>query len=148
MVKPTTIADVLGEFKGGIITGLVLLMCCCGVSTLVALQLVKEQRDRPGVRAASEAYLTAVVSRDYRAAYDLLCEDDRRNQPMATWKPVQDAITEPTGFRITKVDTEGDSWTVYTTTAEITRPGSPTEEALFNLKKQDGDWRVCNPPKL
>ncbi|GGN72460.1 hypothetical protein GCM10010112_40770 [Actinoplanes lobatus] len=147
-MQPRTIADALREFKGGIIVGLALLMCCCGVSSLVTVQLVKERRDTPGVRAASEAYLTAVVNRDYRTAYDLLCEGDRRNQPMATWRPVHDATTGPTGFRITKVDTEGDSWTVYTTTAEITRPGSPTEEAVFNLENQDGAWKVCNPPKL
>jgi hypothetical protein len=147
-VQPTTVADALREYKGGIIIGLLMLLCCCGVSSLVAVRSVKQQRDTPGVRAASEAYLTAVVNRDHRAAYDLLCEEDRRKQPVATWTPVRDATTGPTGFRITKVDTEGDSWTVYTTTAEITRPGSTTEEAVFNLKKQDGVWRVCNPSKL
>jgi hypothetical protein len=131
--------------------GVLVLLCCGCVSVGVGYLYFKDERDKPGMRAAGEAYLTAVVRGEYSTAYDLLCASDRREQPLATWQPTRGS-TDPTGFRITDVAItrpEGaGALTLRTVTAEITRAGYPSSEIALFLEKQDGAWKVCDPPKV
>ena len=93
------------------------------------------------MRAAGEAYLTAVVRGEIGTAYDLLCEADRREQPRATWHPVGDRRTVPTGFRITGVVIDrpegAGSFTLRTVTADLTY-ADHSGEVVLTVDKQDG----------
>ncbi|HVQ96317.1 MAG TPA: hypothetical protein VMU51_35190 [Mycobacteriales bacterium] len=132
----------------------VVLLLLCGGLLLVAVGCLnaKDESDKPGMRAAAEAYLTAVVRREYGTAYDLLCARDRGSRPRATFQPTRGS-TDPTGFRITAVAIErpdgvGGAVTVRTVTAEITRADYPSSEVALSLEKQGGAWKVCSPPNV
>ena len=133
-----------------LIFSFIALLCCLGGLGAAGYLYVKYQRDIPGMRAAGEAYLTAAVSGDYGAAYDLLCERDRREQPRTAFVPIANPRTPPTGFRITKVDVvrPGDAVTVRRVFADVTHAGYPPSEVELHIEKQDGAWKVCRPPAL
>lgn len=125
------------------------MLLCCGVPIGTGYFYLKDSGDEPGMRAAGQAYLTAVVHGENETAYDLLCESDRRKQPRATWEPVRDRRTTPTGFRITAVTvTRQRGPTERAVTADITYASHPTTEVNLYVEKQDGAWKVCNPPLL
>jgi hypothetical protein len=132
-------------------TGVVALLGFCVVLVGTGYVYFKDERDKPGMRAAAEAYLAAVVGHKYGTAYDLLCARDRRSQQLATWQPIGGS-TDPTGFRITAVAIERPegvgALTNRTVTAEITRADYPSGEVALDVEKQGGAWKVCNPPKL
>jgi hypothetical protein len=126
----------------------VAMLCCCGGGAVGGGYLyLKWERETPGVQAAAEAYLTAVVDGDNGAAYDLLCEEDRRGDP-AEWSPNGFSSSPgPTGFRIIRTN-RTDGWNQYTVTTEVTYENRPSLEAVLHVKKQDGAWKVCGPQKL
>jgi hypothetical protein len=132
----------------------------------------EEQQALPGIRAATEAYLTAVIDGDTGTAYDLLCEDNRREQPRATWQPISNDGHPPTGFRITdagRPSVPGDGGIMpLAVTVELTYesaadreyrrrladetglvvPSSRREVTFHHLENEDGAWKVCDPPAL
>ncbi|MBF9131985.1 hypothetical protein I0C86_23900 [Plantactinospora sp. S1510] len=125
-------------------------LLCCGVPIGGGYLYLKDSRDEPGIRAAGEAYLTAAVEGENTAAYDLLCESDRRKLSRATWKPVVERRAAPTGFRITDVTITrpSETPTQRVVTAQISYSGQPDTEVNLYVKKQDGAWKICGPPLL
>lgn len=125
-------------------------MLCCGVPIGGAYLYYKDSRDEPGMRAAGEAYLTAALDGDNDAAYDLLCESDRRKYPRAGWQPLANGETSATGFRITDVTVQrpSEAPAQRVVSAEITYPDRPNVEVELYVAKQDGVWKVCAPPPL
>ena len=135
-----------------LVVGVLTLLFCGGIIAATAYLTVKDQREMPGMRAAGEAYLSALVRGDTGASYDLLCKRDRREATRATWNPYQDRSNPPTGFRITDVEIDrpegAGAYGYRTVTAEVTRARYTSSEATLTVEKQDGVWKVCRPPAL
>lgn len=119
----------------------------CGVPIGAVYLYRKDARDEPGIRAAGDAYLAAVVHGDYGAAYDLLCKADRRRQARAAWVAGAPEGFRPTGFRITDVTVErpSETPTLRIVIAEVTYADGPTREVHLHIEQQGGDWKVCSP---
>ncbi|MCI4065241.1 hypothetical protein MRQ36_22810 [Micromonospora sp. R77] len=124
----------------------VVVLLCCGVPISGVYLTRKDARDEPGMRAAGDAYLAAIVRRDYGTAYDLLCEADRRRESRATWL-ARASDSGPTGFRITDVTVErsSDTPTLRAVFAEVTYASGPTRKVRLHVERQAGDWKVCSP---
>ncbi|MFJ8689798.1 Rv0361 family membrane protein [Micromonospora wenchangensis] len=129
-----------------IIVGVGVLLCC-GTPTGAVYLTRKDAREEPGIRAAADAYLSAVVRHDHNGAYDMLCAADRRRESRADWLDRPAAGYGVTGFRITDVTIErsGDTPTRRWVTAEVTYSDQAPRTVRLNVARQDGDWKVCSP---
>lgn len=122
-------------------------LLCCGVPAGSVYLYRKDTRDEPGIRAAADAYLSAVVRHDDNGAYDMLCAADRRRESRADWLDRPATGYGVTGFRITDVTIErsGDTPTRRWVTAEVTYSDQAPRTVRLNVARQDGDWKVCSP---
>ncbi|MEU7616763.1 hypothetical protein AB0M91_25615 [Micromonospora rifamycinica] len=123
-------------------------LLCCGTPTAGFYHYRKDARDEPGIRAAGDAYLSAVARRDFAAAYDLLCAADRRRQSRDDWLAWAPSDPAPTGYRITDVRIErpgGTTPTLRSVTAEVTFAQWGSRTVHLNIERQDGHWKVCSP---
>ncbi|WP_328338500.1 Rv0361 family membrane protein [Micromonospora sp. NBC_00421] len=122
-------------------------LLCCGVPAGSVYLYRKDTRDEPGIRAAADAYLSAVVRHDYNGAYDMLCAADRRRESRADWLDRPAAGYGVTGFRITDVTIErpSETPTLRWVTAEVTYSDQAPRTVHLNVEQQDGDWKVCSP---
>ncbi|WDZ85907.1 hypothetical protein [Micromonospora cathayae] len=122
-------------------------LLCCGVPGGAIYLVRKDNRDEVGIRAAGDAYLTAVVRGDFDAAYDLLCKADRSRESRAAWVARGPLDPAPSGFRITDVTFERPMHTptLRTVIAEVSYPGRPSREVHLPVEQQGGDWKMCSP---
>lgn len=122
-------------------------LLCCGVPAGGFYLYRKDSRDEPAMRAAGDAYLSAVVRRDFGGAYDLLCAADRRRQSRAVWVDRAAPGSGPTGFRITDVTIErpSETPTLRTVVAEVDYPDRASRTVHLSVARQDGVWKVCSP---
>ncbi|WFE64789.1 hypothetical protein [Micromonospora sp. WMMD714] len=125
----------------------VAVLLCCGVPTSGFYLYLKDTRDEPAIRAAGEAYLSAVVRRDPGGTYDLLCAADRRRESRAAWVGRAPDPSGPTGFRITDVTIKrpSETPTLRSVTAKLTYPDRASRTVHLSVERQDGDWKVCSP---
>ncbi|MFI9643162.1 hypothetical protein ACIG87_24435 [Micromonospora sp. NPDC051925] len=122
-------------------------LLCCGVPAGAVYLYRTDARDEPAMRAVGDAYLSAVVRRDFGTAYDLLCAADRRRQSRAAWVDHAPHRSGPTGFRITDVTIErpSETPTLRTVIAEVDYPDQASRTVHLSVERQDGSWKVCSP---
>ncbi|MEV4723846.1 Rv0361 family membrane protein [Micromonospora humida] len=122
-------------------------LLCCGTPTAGFYLSHKDAREEPGIRAAAEAYLSAVVRHDDNGAYDMLCAADRRRESRADWLDRPAAGYGVTGFRITDVTVRrlSEGPTLRWVTAEVTYSDQAPRTVGLNVERQDGAWKVCSP---
>ena len=143
---------ILRYVEGHYVVGTVvcLLLFWGPIVAFAAFSSHQTRQDEPGIRAATEAYLTALIDGDAGTAYDLLCEADRREQPRATWLPISNDGNPPTGFRIISAGTPSGGGQLQVI-VELTHERVPSTEVRFSFQrgqKEDGAWKVCGVTAL
>jgi hypothetical protein len=129
-----------------IIVAVVLALCCCG--GLVGGFFIKKAADAIGpARSAASDFVGDLEEGDASSAYDRLCGDTRSRfsrEQFAQGLTAQPKITGHEIVGINVMNRNGKS--TATVTARLTDRNGFNNSHVFELAKEDGDWKVCGDP--
>jgi hypothetical protein len=124
---------------GLIIGGIVLLLCCgaAGVGGFVIYKLGTSPE------AAADQWLDAVRTRDFPAAYDLLCAGERDRLTPAEFRGMFDGDNAVDSYEVAGPGRSADKRSEVRVRVTLANGRGPKDGVLVLVRESDG-WRVCD----
>lgn len=126
-----------------------LALCCVGAGAGgFALYQVLDDATEP-VREETRAYLTDLQAGDYASAYGRLCAADQALYTQTAFELGVRArgLDRLLNYRLQGVSVERvNNVRTGSVTAELTLRDGTTYSHIFELRNEDGSWKICGTP--
>jgi hypothetical protein len=126
--------------KIGLIVGGIVLLLCCGGLGVGAFALYKVGTSP---EAAAGQWLEAVQTRDFPAAYDLLCAAQRQRLTPTEFAGQFDGDNAVKSYEIQGLGRTGDGRSDVRVRITLAGSTAPKDGAVV-LLKESGGWKVCD----
>ena len=128
----------------GLGAGALALVLCCGGggAALVGLALTSTEAFKEHARAAAGEYFAAVRDKDYRKAYNLLCDDEQNRESPDEFEERISAEPEIASYKVDKDVGWGDE-TYVTVDITYTGGGQDTNRVDLVTDTKTGSLEVC-----
>ena len=126
--------------KIGLVIGGIVLLLCCGAAGVGGFVLYKLGTSP---EAAADQWLDAVRTRDFPAAYDLLCAPWRNRMTPAEFSGMFDGANALDGYEIAGLGRTADTRSEVRVRITLANGRGPKDGVLDLVRESDG-WKVCD----